>query len=71
MTQLTTLITESGKLIDVYDEDMTTSEEEYDDDLNCFWCEIPIDEYEDDAFYHELSGSWYCESCFTFMLDNE
>ena len=70
MTKLTSLITTDGKVVDVYAEDMTTSEEEFDDVL-CFWCEKDINEYEDDAFYHELTNAWYCEDCYIFMLENE
>jgi hypothetical protein len=70
MTKLTTLITADGKVVDVYAEDDATSEEEYDDVL-CFWCEKDIDEYEDDAFYHSTTNAWYCEDCYTFMLENE
>ena len=70
MTKLTSLITTDGKVVDVYAEDDETSEEEFDDVL-CFWCEKDINEYEDDAFYHELTNAWYCEDCYTFMLENE
>lgn len=68
----TSLKTADGKDVDVYAEKSgsETSEEDY-DDLNCFWCEIEIDNYEDEAFYHQLTKKWYCEFCYVFMLENE
>ena len=73
MSKVASLRTKDGKLVEVYAENSDsdqTSDEDF-DDLLCFWCDTEIDNYTDEAFYHELTNQWYCEGCYTFMLDNE
>ena len=71
MSKVASLRTKTGEVVDVYAENSDESSEEEYDDVNCYWCDVEIDNYHDEAFYHELTNAWYCEGCYTFMLENE
>ena len=48
-----------------------SDEEEYDDEIQCYNCQVDIDEYEDDAYYDLDLDKHFCKTCYYFIQDNK
>jgi hypothetical protein len=61
-----------GKVIDVYDDDSETSEEEFDDEGEiCFYCDCELDMSEQGGFLNIENGQVYCSDCWEFIEYNK
>ena len=61
-----------GKVIDIYDDDSETSEEEFDDEGElCFYCDCEIEMTEQGGFLDPESGEVFCEQCWEFIELNK
>ena len=58
----------NGKIMEIYDDDSETSEEEFDDEGEiCFYCECELDMTEQGGFLDAENGQVYCEECYEFI----
>lgn len=72
---IATITTNSGKIVEIYDyssdDDCSSCSGCSDCEFLCFWCSIDIGEYDDDAFFYEPNGQYYCKSCYDLTIENE
>ena len=58
----------NGKIMEIYDDDSETSEEEFDDEGElCFYCECELDMAEQGGFLDAENGQVYCQECYEFI----